>query len=64
MKNGDLLTITLDYDKNIYVSPNRSTVNLTNDLNSSPRHIVDEDLHNTLIEAREMQWIKKRAAPG
>ena len=64
MKNGDLLTITLDYDKNVYVSPNRSTVNLTNDLNSSPRHIVDEDLHNTLIEARNMQWIKKRAAPG
>ena len=58
------LTITLDYDKNIYLSPNRSTVNLTNDLDSSTKHIVDEDLHNTLIEARDMQWIKKRAAPG
>ena len=64
MKNGDMLTITLDYDKNIYVSPNRSTVNLTNDLNTSTKHIVDEDLPTILIARRELQWNKKKAAPG
>jgi hypothetical protein len=25
---------------------------------------VDEDLHRTLIETRELQWNKKKAAPG
>jgi hypothetical protein len=64
MKNGQILTITLDYDKNIYVSPNRGTVNLTIDLNSSTKHEVDEDLHRTLIETRDLQWNKKKAAPG
>jgi hypothetical protein len=64
MKNGDIITITLDYDKNIYVSPNRGTVNLTNVLNLSAKHIVDEDLHQTLIETRELQWNKKKAASG
>ena len=63
MKNGESLVITLDYDKNIYLSPSRSTANLTNDLDFS-KHMVDEDLHNALIAAREIQWIKKRAAPG
>ena len=64
MRNDEILTITLDYDKNIYVSPNRSTANLANDLNSSNKHIVDEELHEKLIEARNLQWMKKRAAPG
>ena len=63
MKNGESLVITLDYDKNIYLSPSRSTANLTNDLDFS-KHVVDEDLHNALIGAREIQWMKKRAAPG
>ena len=64
MKNGESLVITLDYDKNIYLSPTRSTVNLTIDLDSSNKHIVDEDLNNALIAARDMQWSAKRAAPG
>ena len=64
MKNGESLVITLDYDKNIYLSPTRSTANLANDLDFSNKHIVDEDLHNALIAARDIQWIKKRAAPG
>ena len=64
MKNGDSLMITLDYDKNIYLSPDRSTVNLTDDLETSYKHIVDEDLHNKLIETRGMQWAEKRADAG
>ena len=64
MKNGETLVITLDYDKNIYLSPNRSTVHLTDDLETTNKHTVDVDLHNALIEARDIQWVKKRAAPG
>jgi hypothetical protein len=56
-----MLTITLDYDKNIFLSPNRSTVNLANDLNSYTRHIVDEDLHTILNATRDLQWRLRRA---
>jgi len=31
---------------------------------SSNKYIVDEDLNNALIAARDMQWSAKRAAPG
>ena len=64
LKNGESLVITLDYDKNIYLSPTRSTANLAIDLDSSNKYIVDEDLNNALIAARDMQWSAKRAAPG
>ena len=64
LKNGESLVITLDYDKNIYLSPTRSTANLAIDLDLSKKYIVDEDLNNALIAARDMQWSAKRSAPG
>ena len=64
MKQGQIFVVTLDYDKNIYLTPNRGTINLTNLLNSSAKHIVDEDLHQTLSEMRDNQWNRKKAATG
>ena len=64
MRNDEILTITLDYDKNIYVTPHRSTANLARDLDASTKHIVDEELHDKLMEARNLQWMKKKPAPG
>jgi hypothetical protein len=64
MKQGKISVVTLDYDKNIYLSPNRGTVNLTNLLNLSAKYTVDEELHNTLSEMRDNQWSRKKAATG
>ena len=64
MKQGEIFVVTLDYDKNIYLTPNRGTVNLTNLLNSSAKHTVDEELHQTLSEMRDNQWNRKKAATG
>jgi hypothetical protein len=56
MKNGEIITVTLDYDKNIYLSPRRQTENPTNLLNGLKKLDVYEELNKTLSDLRDNQW--------
>jgi hypothetical protein len=56
MKNGEVRVITLDYGKNIYLSPRRETEPLTRLLNRLKRPDVYAELHNILCDLRDNQW--------
>ena len=63
MKNNEIRVVTLDYDKNIFLSPSRGTDHLTRLLNGSKSSQVHIVLNKTLCDLRDSQW-NFRPTPG
>ena len=63
MKNNEIRVVTLDYDKNIYLSPSRGTDHLTKVLKVIKNCDVHFVLNKTLCDLRDTQW-NFRAPPG
>ena len=63
MKNNEIRVVTLDYDKNIYLSPSRGTDHLTKMLKTAKNCEVHCVLNKTLCDLRDAQW-NFRPTPG
>ena len=63
MKNNEIRVVTLDYDKNIYLSPSRGTDHLTKVLKTAKNCEVHCVLNKTLCDLRDAQW-NFRPTPG